>query len=71
MEEYSKIVDMIMNGGVFYGGGYEHNWRSVLGMMDIEYQWEGSVLGWWIINMKGRVFLKGDHEYEWRSVLGR
>ena len=31
MEEYSKIVDMIMNGGVFYGGGYEHDWRSVLG----------------------------------------
>ena len=31
MEECSRIVDMNMNGGVFYGGGYEHDWRSVLG----------------------------------------
>ena len=32
MEECSTIVDMNINGGVFQDGGYEYEWRSVLGL---------------------------------------
>ena len=29
--EFSRMEDMNMNGGVFQGGGYEYEWRSVTG----------------------------------------
>ena len=37
-------MDMNMNGGVFQGGGYEHDWR-IFQDGGYEYQ-QRSVLGW-------------------------
>ena len=31
MEECSRMLIMNINGGVFQDGGYEYEWRSVLG----------------------------------------